>query len=42
MLNWIVESAEWIFSGIGVALFSGIITLVMRILSDERKKNIAR
>ncbi len=40
VFNWIIENREWVFSGIGVTFFLGIITFFRKIFcrkSDDEK-----
>jgi hypothetical protein len=32
MIDWILQNREWIFAGIGVAILSGVVALVKRLL----------
>ena len=36
MINWIIDNKEWVFSGIGVFVLSGIIWLI-RYISGRKK-----
>ena len=42
IINWIVNNQEWVFSGIGVTILLGIITLFRKIFGKkaESERNI--
>lgn len=35
MLQWLIENKEWIFSGVGVAVITGVIALVRRLFTHN-------
>lgn len=36
MVEWIIENKEWVFSGIGIFIFTIIIGLIKRMLSKKK------
>lgn len=36
-MQWVIDNAEWIFSGIGVFILSGIVALIIK---NKKTKNI--
>ncbi|MFP3090030.1 hypothetical protein LQZ21_06845 [Treponema sp. TIM-1] len=43
MLNWIISNKEWVFGGIGIAVFGGIFTFLRWIFKKhDREKTNAR
>jgi hypothetical protein len=40
ILNWIVQNKEWIFSGIGVAVITGFISILSKNKGTSSKQTI--
>jgi hypothetical protein len=36
MIDWIIKNKEWLFSGLGIAIFMVVFTIASRILSQRR------
>lgn len=34
-MNWLIDNANWIFSGVGIVIFTGLGFVVKRILNRE-------
>lgn len=39
MVDWMIENKEWLFSGVGIAVISGIVWLVRKILRKIRENS---
>ncbi|MCE1273400.1 MAG: hypothetical protein LWW75_02605 [Chlorobiales bacterium] len=40
IMDWIIQNAEWVFSGIGVAVITGIASLIFKKKGASSKQSI--
>lgn len=40
MMQWVVNNKEWVFSGIGVIILTGFISIIKAIVASKKKKNV--